>query len=84
MKKQREDLNMPTINKTLRILDFIKRYAQSNHEAPTLKEIGQQFNMRSSASVHAHLTKMEEMGLIRRSRKMRGIEIVEREQIKAA
>jgi SOS-response transcriptional repressor LexA len=49
-----------------------------------MKEIGEEFNMTSSASVHAHLKKMENLGWIRRSNKNRGIEIVEQEQTKAA
>ena len=74
---------MPTINKTLRILEFIKRYMASNNEAPTMAEIGRQFNMSSSASVHRQLKKMESLGWIKRSRKMRGIEIVEQDKAAA-
>jgi repressor LexA len=73
---------MPTINKTLRIFEFIKRYTASNKRAPTMAEIGRQFDMSSSASVHGQLKKMETRGWIRRSNKNRGIEIVE--QTKAA
>jgi repressor LexA len=75
---------MPTINKTLRIFEFIKRYSSRNGFAPTFKEIGQVFEMESSATVHAHLKKMEARNWIRRSRRWRGIEIVEQEKTKAA
>jgi repressor LexA len=74
---------MSTINKTLRIFEFIKRYSRRNGFAPTFKEIGQVFEMESSATVHAHLKKMEARNWIKRSRRWRGIEIVE-EQTKAA
>jgi len=49
-----------------RVLNFIRRYYQSNHETPTLAEIGRQFNLRSSATVHEILTKLEGDGLITR------------------
>jgi len=49
-----------------RVLDFIRRYYQSNHETPTMAEIGRQFDLRSSASVHQILTKLEEEGSITR------------------
>lgn len=71
---------MPTIQKTLRLLEFIKRYRLSNGEAPTMKEIGTHFDIRSSAGVHQHLKKMEARGWIKRSRKWRGIEIIEQEK----
>jgi repressor LexA len=67
---------MPSINKTLQILEYIKRYVRLNGFAPTLEEIGRVFEMRSPATVHAHIKKMEDRGWIKRSRKWRGIEIV--------
>ena len=74
---------MPTIQKTLRIYDFICRVIASNGEAPTMREIMAQFDIRSSASVTEHLKKMEARGWIKRSRKWRGIEVLHR-QDKAA
>ena len=47
---------MPVTAKQRRIFEFIRRYIDSNQEAPTIAEIGRQFQMRSSASVHAVLT----------------------------
>jgi SOS-response transcriptional repressor LexA len=79
------NLNMPTINKTLRIFEFIKRYTASNKQAPTMAEIGRQFDMRSSASVHQQLTKMESRGWIYRIPNVsRGIRLGQPEQTKAA
>lgn len=47
-----------------RIFNFIRRYSESNKETPTISEIGQQFQMRSPASVHKNLTALEREGLI--------------------
>ena len=69
---------MPITAKQLRIFEFIRRYIESNQEAPTIAEIGRQFQMRSSASVHAVLTALEREGLIKRIPNVsRGIEIVQ-------
>jgi len=46
---------MPVTAKQRRIFEFIRRYIDSNQEPPTIAEIGRQFEMRSSASVHAVL-----------------------------
>ena len=72
---------MPVTAKQRRIFEFIRRYIESNHEAPTIAEIGRQFEMRSSASVHAVLTALEREGLIKRIPNVsRGIQIVEQKE----
>lgn len=60
----------------LKIFEFIRGSIASNGEAPTLAEIGRRFELNSPASVYAILAKLEGEGLIKRSRKWRGIEIV--------
>lgn len=69
-------MNVATYRKTRLILDFIIRYVKSNREAPTIKEIGRHFDL-SLGGVHNQLKKMEYKGWIKRSRRWRGIEIVE-------
>ena len=72
---------MPVTAKQRRIFEFIRRYIESNHEAPTIAEIGKQFQMRSSASVHAVLTALEREGLIKRIPNVsRGIQIVQQKE----
>jgi repressor LexA len=76
---------MPTINKTLRILEFIKGSILVNGEPPTIREIGEAFNMSSSASVAAHIKKMEQRGLILRIPNIsRGIRLTGQERKEAA
>jgi len=71
---------MAVTAKQRRIYEFIRRYIDSNQEAPTIAEIGRQFQMRSSASVHAVLTALEREGLIKRIPNVsRGIQIVQKE-----
>lgn len=69
---------MASIQKTLRIFHFIKRYVAANGEAPTFAEIGRRFDFRSSASVFDHLKKMEARGWIKRTPySSRGIQILD-------
>jgi repressor LexA len=71
---------MPVTAKQQRVFEFIRRYIESNHEPPTIAEIGRQFQMSSSASVHAILIALEREGLIKRIPNVsRGIQIVEQE-----
>src|SRR6185369_11348304 len=73
-----EENSMPVTAKQRRIYDFIRRYMESNQEPPTMAEIGRQFQMRSSASVHGILSALEREGLIKRIPNVsRGIELVE-------
>jgi repressor LexA len=69
---------MPVTAKQRRVYEFIRRYIDSNHEPPTIAEIGRQFQLSSSASVHAILVALEREGLIKRIPNVsRGIEIVQ-------
>ncbi|HKR12838.1 MAG TPA: transcriptional repressor LexA [Pyrinomonadaceae bacterium] len=72
---------MPVTAKQRRVFEFIRRYIESNHEPPTIAEIGRQFQMSSSASVHAILIALEREGLIKRIPNVsRGIQIAEQQQ----
>jgi repressor LexA len=68
---------MPVTAKQRRVFEFIRRYIESNQEPPTIAEIGRQFQMSSSASVHGILSALEREGLIKKIPNVsRGIEIV--------
>lgn len=58
---------MATLTKRQKeILDFLEECIARDGYAPTLEEIGQRFDLRSMATVHKHLSNLEEKGLIRR------------------
>jgi len=62
-----------------RVFDYLSHYVDMHQEPPTIAEIGKQFGMSSSASVHQVLSILEREGLIRRIPNVsRGIEIVQR------
>lgn len=58
---------MATLTKRQKeILDFLEECIARDGYAPTLEEIGQRFDLSSMATVHKHLSNLEEKGLIRR------------------
>ncbi len=67
------------------LLDYLDGYLDENGYAPTLEEIGSRFNLNSLATVHKHLTNLEQKGVIRRTwNHSRAIELVRPEQRPAA
>jgi repressor LexA len=59
------------------VYEFIRRYLEARNQPPTIAEIGKQFQMTSSASVHSILSVLEREGLIKRIPNVsRGIELV--------
>lgn len=49
------------------ILDFLTRHIERKGYAPTIEEIGEHFGLTSLATVHKHLTNLQEKGLIKRA-----------------
>src|ERR1041385_1442584 len=70
--------SMPITARQKRVLDYIKGYFQHRGEAPTIAEIGKEFGMSSSASVHHVVSTLEREGFIRRIPNVsRGIQLIE-------
>ncbi len=64
------------------ILDFIRKFQAKHGYFPTLEEIAKKFKLNSSATVHQHLTELEDMGLIKRNyNKVRDMELADNAQI---
>jgi repressor LexA len=71
---------MPVTARQRQVLEFISRYQETHNQPPTIAEIGKQFKMSSSASVHSILIALEREGLIKRIPNVsRGIELIEQE-----
>ena len=59
------------------ILAYIKDTLRAKGYPPSVREIGFAVGLRSSSTVHSHLTKLEEMGLLRRDpTKPRALEVL--------
>src|SRR5687768_16337225 len=68
---------MAITSRQKKVLDFIGRYIEVHDQPPTIAEIGKQFNMTSSASVHHILSVLEHEGRIKRIPNVsRGIELI--------
>src|SRR3989449_11365367 len=71
---------MPVTARQRQVYEYICRYLEPHKQPPTIAEIGKQFQMSSSASVHSILSALEREGLIKRIPNVsRGIEIVKQE-----
>lgn len=58
---------MQTLTKRQKqLLDYLEDYIQRHGFAPTLDETGRHFGLASLATVHKHLSNLEQKGLIRR------------------
>jgi repressor LexA len=59
------------------IFDFISRYLSRHGYPPTVREIGKAVGLHSSSTVHAHLSKLESLGVLKRDpTKPRAIEVL--------
>ena len=58
---------MPTLTKRQKeIVDYLDLFIAEHGFAPTLEEIGARFGLSSPATVHKHLTNLENKGILRR------------------
>jgi repressor LexA len=61
------------------IFEFIRRYSAKYGYPPTVRDIGKAVGLASSSTVHAHLSNLEKIGLLRRDpAKPRAIELLDR------
>jgi repressor LexA len=59
------------------IFDFIRSYSADHGYPPTVRDIGRAIGLTSSSTVHAHLSNLEKVGLLRRDpTKPRAIELL--------
>ena len=67
----------PLTKRQREILDYLNEFIQQHGYAPSLEEIGRRFALSSLATVHKHLTNLQEKGFIRRSwNRSRSVELL--------
>jgi len=67
----------PLTKRQREILDYLGEFIQQHGYAPSLEEIGRRFGLSSLATVHKHLTNLQDKGFIRRAwNRSRSVEIV--------
>ena len=68
---------LPLTKRQREILDYLSEFIQNHGYAPSLEEIGRRFNLSSLATVHKHLSNLQEKGFIRRAwNRSRSVELV--------
>ena len=68
---------LPLTKRQREILDFLNEFIQQHGYAPSLEEIGRRFGLSSLATVHKHLTNLQEKGFIKRAwNRSRSVEMV--------
>ena len=73
----REATVQPLTKRQREILDFLNEFIEQNGYAPSLEEVGRRFGLSSLATVHKHLTNLQEKGFIKRAwNRSRSVELV--------
>jgi repressor LexA len=67
----------PLTKRQREILDYLNDFIEQHGYAPSLEEIGRRFGLSSLATVHKHLTNLQDKGFIRRAwNRSRSVELV--------
>ena len=67
----------PLTKRQREILNYLNEFMEQNGYAPSLEEIGRRFGLSSLATVHKHLTNLQEKGFIRRTwNRSRSVELL--------
>src|SRR5881275_2309318 len=68
---------LPLTKRQREILDYLNEFIAQHGYAPSLEEIGRKFGLSSLATVHKHLTNLQEKGFIKRAwNRSRSVEMV--------
>src|SRR5258706_5216223 len=68
---------LPLTKRQREILDYLNEFISQHGYAPSLEEIGRRFGLSSLATVHKHLTNLQEKGFIKRAwNRSRSVEMV--------
>ena len=69
---------LPLTKRQREILDYLSEFIQQHGYAPSLEEVGRRFGLSSLATVHKHLTNLQEKGFIKRAwNRSRSVELVQ-------
>jgi repressor LexA len=69
---------LPLTKRQREILDFLNDFIQQHGYAPSLEEVGRRFGLSSLATVHKHLTNLQDKGFIKRAwNRSRSVELVQ-------
>jgi repressor LexA len=68
---------LPLTRRQREILDYLSEFIEQRGYAPSLEEIGRRFGLSSLATVHKHLSNLQDKGFIKRAwNRSRSVEVV--------
>ena len=68
---------LPLTKRQREVFDYLHDFIEQHGYAPSLEELGRRFNLSSLATVHKHLTNLQEKGFIKRTwNRSRSVELV--------
>lgn len=68
---------LPLTKRQREILDYLTEFIEQHGYAPSLEEVGRRFGLSSLATVHKHLTNLQEKGFIKRAwNRSRSVELL--------
>ncbi len=68
---------LPLTKRQREILDYLNEFIQQHGYAPSLEEVGRRFGLSSLATVHKHLTNLQDKGFIKRAwNRSRSVEVI--------
>jgi repressor LexA len=70
------EITMIREEKLTRVMDYIRKFQEENGYTPSVREIGQECNIKSTATVHTYLERLREKGyLTKTDRKKRSVTV---------
>ncbi len=69
---------VPMTPRLLAILDYVAQYISDNRCSPTYQEIGAACGMNSVASVHGHIRRLIQGGMLTKESLMRGLALTDK------
>ena len=54
-------------NKLIKVMDYIRKFSDENGYTPSVREIGAECNIKSTATVHSYLQKLQDKGFLNKT-----------------
>ena len=63
-------------NKLIKVMDYIRRFSEENGYTPSVREIGKECGIKSTATVHSYIEKLQDRGYLnKKDNKKRSVSI---------
>ena len=66
-KPERRKTLMIDENKLIKVMDYIRRFSEENGYTPSVREIGKECGIKSTATVHSYIEKLQDRGYLNKT-----------------